>query len=464
MKYENGKVSGIKIAYIGGGSRGWAWNLMADLAPEGQLSGEVALYDIDFDRAKINEKIGNGLSERPESSGKWKYTAVRTIDEALSGADFVIASILPGTFDDMESDVHAPEKYGIYQSVGDTAGPGGIIRAMRTLPAYEFFAQKIREICPNAWVINYTNPMTLCVRILYATFPGIKAFGCCHEVFGTQKLLAEMVKEYTGCQNVDRADIKTNVLGINHFTWLDKATWHGQDLLPMYAQFCEKYGKTGWKSKEPENWLNRYFLCDHRVKFDLFKRFGLIAAAGDRHLAEFVPHWYLQNPEMVESWGFALTPVSWRKENAKNLYQRSLDLESGKEKIEIKPSGEEGVRQIKALLGLETLVTNVNLPNKGQMTGVPLNAVVETNAVFRDGELTPVQAGKLPYPVESLVMRHVYNHETIIEGWKNRDKEQIFRAFRNDPAMKCISEADCRSLFAEMLANTATLLPDWLKA
>lgn len=463
MKYENGKTTGLKIAYIGGGSRGWAWNLMADLAPEAQLSGDIALYDIDFNRAKINEKIGNGLSERPEVPGKWKYTAVHTIEEALQGADFVIASILPGTFDDMESDVHTPERLGIWQSVGDTAGPGGIIRAMRTLPAYEYFATKIKEICPKAWVINYTNPMTLCVRMMYATFPEIRAFGCCHEVFGTQQLLAKMVREFTGEENVTRADIKTNVLGINHFTWLDKVTWHGQDLLPMYAEFCEKYGKDGIQPGEEENWLNKYFRCTHKVKFDLFKRFGLIAAAGDRHLAEFVPHWYLQSPEMAESWGYSLTPVSWRKENAKNLYQRSLDLESGKEKIEVKPSGEEGVRQIKALLGLETLVTNVNLPNKGQMEGIPLNAVVETNAVFRDGELSPVQAGKLPYPVESLVMRHVYNHETIIDGFKNKDKEQIFRAFRNDPAMKCISEADCRALFGDMLKNTSTLLPDWLR-
>ncbi len=463
MYYKNNKAYDIKIAYIGGGSRGWAWGLMADLAPEEQMNGQIALYDIDFERAKRNEKIGNSLAEFPETKSSWKYTAVKTLEEALSGADFVIASILPATFDEMESDVHEPEKYGIYQSVGDTAGPGGIIRAMRTLPIYENLALKIKEFCPDAWVINYTNPMTLCVRMMYAAFPEIKAFGCCHEVFGTQKLLAEIVRKKTGDSSITRADIKTNVLGINHFTWIDKAVCKGQDLFPLYAEFCEKYAETGWDSGEEANWLNKNFLSRQMVKIDLFRKFGIIAAAGDRHLAEFVPQWYLQSQEMVERWGFTLTPVSWRKEHDKFLQEKSDRIYEGKEKVEIIASGEEGVRQLKALLGFETLVTNVNIPNIGQMENVPLGAVVETNAVFRDGEIRPVMAGKLPYPVQNLVMRHVYNHETIIEGWKNRNREMIFRAFRNDPAVKLISESECRTLFNSMLENTKDYIPEWLK-
>ena len=98
----------------------------------------------------------------------------------------------------MESDVHAPEEYGIYQSVGDTTGPGGVVRAMRTLPMFEEIAENIKKFSPDAWVINYTNPMTVITRTLYKVFPKIKAFGCCHEVFGTQKLLAYMLKTEYG--------------------------------------------------------------------------------------------------------------------------------------------------------------------------------------------------------------------------------------------------------------------------
>ena len=170
-------VSGLKIAYIGGGSRSWAYTLMNDLAQESALSGTVALYDIDFDGAYNNEIIGNKLSARSDVVGKWEYKAYKTIGEALTGADFVAISILPGTFDEMASDVHAPEKYGIYQSVGDTTGPGGIVRTLRTVPMFEEFALAIKEYCPNAWVINFTNPMAACVKTLYKVFPEIKAFG-----------------------------------------------------------------------------------------------------------------------------------------------------------------------------------------------------------------------------------------------------------------------------------------------
>ena len=123
MKYINNKAENVKIAYIGGGSRGWAWGLMSDLATASDMSGQVELYDIDFEAAKANETIGNKYNKLSGTSSEWNYKAVKTIGEALTGADFVIISILPGTFDEMESDVHAPEEYGIYQSVGDTTVP-----------------------------------------------------------------------------------------------------------------------------------------------------------------------------------------------------------------------------------------------------------------------------------------------------------------------------------------------------
>ena len=192
---DHNTVEDLKIAYVGGGSQGWAWGLMADLANAGDLSGNVALYDINREAAQINAIIGNRYKEHPDCKSRWDYTAAETLEEALTGADFVIISILPGSFDEMESDVHAPEKYGIYQSVGDTTGPGGILRALRTIPQLEVIADGIRRCCPKAWVINYTNPMAQCVKALYDTFPEIRAFGCCHEVFGAQALLCQSIED-----------------------------------------------------------------------------------------------------------------------------------------------------------------------------------------------------------------------------------------------------------------------------
>ena len=147
MKYVGKKVEDIKIAYIGGGSRGWAWGLMSDLAKADDICGTVALYDIDKAAAKNNEIIGNRIKDVEGCKSEWKYEATDTIGEALTGADFVIISILPATFKEMESDVHTPEKYGIYQSVGDTVGPGGYVRALRTVPMFEEIALAIKEFC-----------------------------------------------------------------------------------------------------------------------------------------------------------------------------------------------------------------------------------------------------------------------------------------------------------------------------
>ncbi|MBQ3141726.1 MAG: alpha-glucosidase/alpha-galactosidase, partial [Clostridia bacterium] len=372
-------------------------------------------------------------------------------------------SILPGTFDEMESDVHTPEKYGIYQSVGDTSGPGGIIRALRTIPMMQVIAKGIEKCCPEAWVINYTNPMTVSVKALYDTFPGIKAFGCCHEVFGTQKLLATALEDIAGIEGVQRHEVKVNVVGVNHFTWLTKAQYKNIDVFPIFAQMAERYGETGFVKGQDLNWANARFACSHKVKFDLFKRYGAIAAAGDRHLAEFCPgKWYLESEQPFFKWGFGLTSVAWRKEDLQNRLARSARRVSGEEKIELAQTGEDGVNQIRALLGLEEMVTNVNLPNVGQIPNLPLGAVVETNAVFSDNSVVPCMAGDVPQGVLGLVSRIVDEQQTLVRAAIDRDLELAFKAFVNDPLVT-ISTTDARALFDEMVQNTSAYLGEYLK-
>lgn len=461
MNYNGNKAENIKIAYIGGGSRGWAWGLMSDLAACSDISGEVYLYDIDFQAAYSNEVIGNMFNECENAKSSWSYHAVKNIGEALNGANFVILSILPGTFDEMESDVHSPEKYGIYQPVGDTTGPGGIIRAMRIAPMYEYFAENIKKFCPSAWVINYTNPMTLCVKTLYRVFPEIKAFGCCHEVFGTQKVLSQALDSILNIKGIDHKAIKVNPVGVNHFTWITEAKYKNIDLFPVYEKFAEKYSETGYTENLDNNWMNNVFECSQKVKLDLFKRYGYIAAAGDRHLAEFCEgKWYLESPEKIRQWGFALTPVSWRKGDLKNRLEKSQRYISGEEKVSIRETGEEGVNQIRAILGLEDLVTNVNIPNIGQIPNLPLGAVVETNAVFTDDSVKPVMAGDIPKEIYPLIARICGEQQMLDEAIAKRDIEMIFNVFVNDPLVTC-SLDEARELFSQMVLNTKEYLSDY---
>ena len=461
---QTGNHQDLKVAYIGGGSRGWAWGFMMDLAMDGDICGSVRLYDIDRPAAERNEIIGNKISAHPDAVSRWRYTVADSLKEALTGADFVVISILPATFEEMRSDVHAPERVGVYQSVGDTVGPGGFMRAMRTIPMFVEIGEAIRAWAPDAWVINYTNPMSLCVRTLYEVFPQIKAFGCCHEVFGTQKLLCSMLDAQEGIPGVTRQELYTTVTGINHFTWLTSASYKGIDLMPLYRRFAEEHWADGYEDGQDDNWMNNSFKCAHRVKFDLFLRYGAIAAAGDRHLVEFLPPWYLRDPETVRAWKFGLTTVDWRVDDLHNRLKRSDDLISGEEPLTLKASGEEGHLLIKAVLGLGDLVSNVNVPNRGQIPNLPLGAVVETNALFGLNRIEPVYAGPIPGGILPLVARHVYNQENTLRAALTCDRTLGFGTFMNDPQMGAVSLEDGKRLFDDMLEAQRDYLPKgWFK-
>lgn len=454
MKRENCIVKDIKIAYVGGGSRGWAWTFMNDLAKCTDISGTVYLYDIDYEAALNNEKIGNNFPGE-----KWSYKAAKTACEALTGADFVIISILPATFKEMEYDVHTPEKYGIFQSVGDTAGPGGFMRALRTVPMMREIARNIRRYCPDAWVINYTNPMSICVGALYREFPEIKAYGCCHEVFGTQKLLLAAYEEMTGNKDAKREDVSVNVVGVNHFTWFTSAYCRGQNMFDLYAKFVDKFYETGYSSESLGNWMNDFFASNARVRMDLFKRFGYIAAAGDRHLAEFMDFEdYLAD---CKKWMFSLTPVSWRWGDLARRLERSTKLLSGEETWELKATGEEGTVQIRALLGLGNFVTNINTVNRGQIANLPEGAIVETNAAFRDSTVSPVYAGRVPDSIYPLISRALRENEMALDSAFSLDISVCRENFKKLNMLKKLTDSEKDTLFTEMYEGTKEYLKEY---
>ncbi len=449
----------IKIAYIGGGSKLWARSFMQDLALAEGICGEVSLYDIDREAAVRNQAIARRIHEKKEAKSNFVYTVADSLESCLGGADFVLISILPGTFREMRSDVHTPEKYGIYQSVGDTVGPGGVLRAMRTVPIYEGFARAIEANCPDAWVLNLTNPMSACVRALYDTFPGIKAFGCCHEVFHTQDFLCCVLKELRGLE-VKRRDIYTDASGINHFTWITEARYGDVDILSLLPEFMDRYFASGYYEKgNHRQWETDSFAYGNRVKMDLFRKYGALAAAGDRHLAEFVNNrWYLDTPETVKRWHFGLTTVDFREENQRRQIGESIAMAKGDLEVPLAPSGEELVELLQAILGLKTVVSNVNMPNLGQMPGLPEGAIVETNCVFANGFVRPVTAKKLPEAALALVQRNCANIQLTCEGIRERNLEKLLAAFINQPLCATLTMEEGRALFGEMCENTRAYL------
>lgn len=486
----------MKITYIGGGSKGWAHNYFSDLLLQDKLSGELALYDINLKKAERNVRFFDKLKRVNKGLVKSEWTAkvYPTIEEALKGCDFVVISILPGTFDHMQYDVHYPEKYGVQQTVGDTVGAGGYSRALRTIPAMRYFAQKIKEICPHAYVINYTNPMSMSIYALYTAFPDIKAFGCCHEVFGTQKLLAAVFDLYNKLDDegkslfiagnykevsarlgdpllslksekkTTRRDIDIDVVGANHYTWITRAEAFGQDLFPIYRSYAEMIMERNaqpFYKKMPllKRWLNNA----NYVKLTLFLKYGKIAAAGDRHLVEFMPDVWLYNKKKYRENGFVKTYVWFRKvrEFLKGVMQwYNLHLAT---RIKLKASGEEGVLQMTALMGLMELKTNVNLPNTGYMGGVPEGYVVESNAKFSKAGIEPIPVQTMGGEIGERIMTHAQNQRSFVAAYFNRDIEGLFAAFSKDYSVAHLTEDQRRRLFEELIAKNKPVLEDFLQ-
>lgn len=449
----------IKIAYIGGGSKLWARVFMSDLAVAEGLGGEIALYDIDVPAAERNAKIGGYINRDSRTLSKFDYKVYTRLEEALEGADFVVLSILPATLKEMRSDVHTPEKYGIYQSVGDTAGPGGVLRSMRTVPMYEGFAKAIKSICPNAWVINFTNPMSICVKTLYDVFPQIKAFGCCHEVFHAQSFLTRVLKETRGI-DVTRDDIFTDASGVNHFTWITEAKYKNIDLLSLIPEFEEKFYEDGYyEYGDRFAFRTDPFAYGNKVKMDLFNKFGALAAAGDRHLAEFMPNtWYLKDEQTVKDWKFCLTSVDYREKMQEEKIAESVEMAEGRKPFPVVKSDEVAVRMMQAILGFGTYVTNVNMPNLGQMPQMPLGSIVETNCVFSHDMVMPVISKPLPTGACNLVYRALVNIDTVYEGIKQRDLNKVYLGFANQALCSTLTAEQSQQLFKQMCLQTREYL------
>jgi alpha-galactosidase/6-phospho-beta-glucosidase family protein len=452
----------LKIAYIGGGSRQWARKLMFDLALSPDLTGCVALYDIDRASAQLNERLGNWLhgSRQPGVVSRWRYEVADTLADALRGADFVVASIQPGTLEVMAEEIAIAERHGMFFPVGDTTGAPGLVRGLRAAPIYADLARQVAAICPRAWIANYTNPMTICTRTLTAVEPTLKVFGCCHEVFGTQRMLASLVERYLGVSPApSRAEIPVNVLGINHFTWIDRAFYGEVDLLALVRRHMAEPGVVRTHTRQEVEGWHDWFRSAHQVKFELFERYGLLAAAGDRHLVEFMPG-FTRSPDELFRWGVIRTPVSYRVERWTDAPRNTLDLMEGRVPLLLDASGEEGVAQMRALLGLGDLVTNVNVENRGQIANLPPRAVVETNARFSRDQVQPVVAGALPVGVQALVARHVSNQEMIVQAALTGDPQLAFQAVLNDPANR-LPPDETWEMFGEMLHNSRAFLPGW---
>ena len=441
-------MENTRICIIGGGSRQWAIRFLMDLSLQDKIGAHVALYDIDRKAAENNKEVAERIF-RINGKSHLSVSVASTLDEGLKGVDFIIIAIEPGCIDIRQYDLGLPEEYGIYQSVGDTTGPGGLMRAWRALPLFFDFARAIEKNAPNAWVINYTNPMTLCTAALYKAYPGIKALGCCHEVFGTENFIASIIAKKEGIETPDRRDVMVGVSGLNHFTFVTKALYKGVDYIPYLKEMVKDPSTFPDLTEKAKKRVadGKWFESDHLVALSFLRDFGTLGAAGDRHLAEFVP-FFLNSNEEAWRYGFIRTPFSYRVEEDKRKKSKVYT----DEELVAAPSDEEGVDILLSLFGERTLKTNVNMPNRGQVRYLKEGHIVESNGYISADSIVPIVSTDPSLAVQSMVKRVETEQDLALEAIWNNDMDLLFQAFISDPLVN-INVDKAHELFTRMIAS-----------
>ena len=439
----------IRVCIIGGGSRLWAIQFLKDLTLQDKLGAHVVLYDIDKNAAENNEEVANEIFRINGKADVLSVSVASTLDEGLRGADFVIIAIEPGLTEIRKFDLELPEEYGILQSVGDTTGPGGLMRARRAIPLFIDFARAIEKNCPDAWVINYTNPMTLCTSALYNGYPGIKALGCCHEVFHTESYIAAFIAEKRGIETPDRREIDIDVSGLNHFTFVTKARYKGEDVMPLLKEYVKNNDVFADRTESAKGRVKegKWFDSDHLVALRFLRDFDTLGAAGDRHLAEFVP-FFLTSDEDVWRYGFVRTPYSYRA--AEDIRKKNKIYTP--DELIAKPSDEEGVDIILSLAGERTLKTNINIPNIGQVGYLKKGHIVESNGYISANSIVPIVSTAPSLSIQAMVQRIEAEQSIALEAILENDMDKLFEAFILDPLVD-IPIDKAHELFERMLAS-----------
>jgi alpha-galactosidase/6-phospho-beta-glucosidase family protein len=431
----------VRICIVGGGSYTWTPTILQDLALTPGLAGTIVLHDLNPAAAATMATLGHRIVEL--AGADFAIEVESDQEAALRDADFVIVTITTGGLEAMGHDIEIPARYGVVQSVGDTVGPGGVARALRNIPVLLDLARTMERVCPDAWLLNLTNPLTTLTRAI-TKHTGIKTIGLCHEVYGVRRNLMSLF-------DATPEEVEFQVAGINHLPWILAVTVRGEDALPRVQ--TELLANAPLPIEPGQDPARASFANRWGVKRALFERYGVLAGAGDRHLAEFFPD-FLDDPER---WGVIPTTMVHRRQGVERAKARVASWLAGDAPIPMQRSDEEVSHIIAAIAHGGPPVTVVNLPNSGQIDNLPRGAVVETMGVVGGTGATPLAVGALPAPILGTLTPHVENQERLVEAALTGDRSLALEALANDPLVRDPTLAP--RMLDGMLAANAAYLP-----
>ena len=437
-----------KIVFIGAGSFGFTRRLVRDMLTFPLLkNAEIALVDINRERLSFAKRA----CEKIVTLGDYPARVVATTDrrEVLKGADAVCVTILCGSTNVWQHDILIPKKYGIDTNVGDTRGPSGIFRALRTIPTMLDLCKDMEELCPNAIMLNYTNPMAmLCNAMQRTSF--IQSTGLCHSVQGTSRMIANWV-------GVKPEKMTYLCAGINHMAWFLKLEHNGRDLYSKLKRVVSE-------NKEVYN--------HEQVRNEMFLALGRYVTESSGHNSEY-NWWFRKRPDLIRKYctsgtgwnpgkyAYILNQYRNRNKTWKNSVREWL---SNEDAISLKRGHEYAASIINARLGGELFEFNGNVHNTGLVTNLPEGACVEVPVLASRKGYSPIKVGALPDACAILTNLSAQIEMMVVEGCLTGDAELVYQAIAHDPLTAAkLSLAEIRKMVVEMFRKNKKCLPQFKK-
>jgi len=404
----------IKVTFMGAGSTVFAKNVLGDCMCTPALHGlDIALYDIDPVRLEESQKMLDAINLNTGAEASIRsYLGIENRREALRGADFVVNAIQVGLYDPCTIiDFEVPKQFGLRQTIADTLGIGGIFRALRTIPVMLDFAEDMQAVCPNAWFLNYTNPMAMLTGAMLRQ-TSVKTVGLCHSV----QVCAESLFKSVGMEN--DPDVQTKIAGINHMAWLLEISKDGRDLYPEIkakaAALTEKH--------------------DNMVRLEIMKRFGYYVTESSEHNAEYMPFFIKDKyPELIDRFNIPLD------EYPRRCIRQIEDWKTRNKTLTQDPNLSHERTHEYASYIIEAMVTGKpykiggNVMNNGLITNLPRNAVVEVPCLVDRSGVNPTYIGDLPEQLAALNRTNINVQLLTIEAARTLKKDYIYQAVMLDP-------------------------------
>jgi alpha-galactosidase len=433
-----------KIVFIGAGSFVFTRNLIRDVLTFPRLQdATLALVDLDPERLEFARRAAQRLIDDNHVTARVEPTLDRRA--ALAGADVVVCTIRVGATDVWKHDLLIPEKFGVSLNVGDTRGPSGIFRFLRTMPAMLDICRDMEELCPNAFFLNYTNPMAMLCRAIQRE-TSIRTVGLCHSVQGTSMMLAKWI-------GAPYEEITYTCAGINHLAWFLDYRWNGKDACPLIREAI---------TTRPEVY------DEEQVRNEMFLAFDYYVTESSGHASEYNP-WFRKRPDLIEK--YCTHGTNWNPGHHLFSLQRFLAREDNWREtidgwfaapVDLSRGHEYAAAIVDALQGGEPFEFNGNVRNTGLVTNLPPDACVEVPVFATKEGFRPIHVGALPPQVATLTNLSSEIEEMAVEAALTRNPRLIYQAICHDPLTAAVlSLAEIKEMVDAMFEVNREYLPGW---